>query len=429
MDQPIKKNIHGIDVYYIKSTKFKTITWSFVFTHSAGTERINERYFLSNILVDNMKKYPTFVKKYRYLSSLYGLDAYSNVMTIGANVINQFVVTYPNEIYIGNGSDLSEKAFEFLNEVIVNPKMREGKLTRKVWKDQMDEAKQSFRIMKSIKDMYAFYRFSQVYYEDKPGLQYNFPDNDRLNEVTLETLTDSYERLLTESMVSLYVTGNFDEAMMDKIIENNFSQKIGNNKLQTSFRAYPYTPEKEPKTVKEYGDVSQARIFIGFQTDIGYFSDMHPAMSVFNNIFGGFDQSKLFMDIREKSHLAYYVDSNYLPEENMIVVPIICDFGKEDIVIEKVKIALSEIIAGDFSDTLFRQAKTDALNSINSINDSQSIYLLQHIKSFQLFNEKYDLEARIKKYENITREDIIQAAKSLVLDTVYINTKGGNGHA
>jgi len=153
-----------------------------------------------------MKKYPTFVKKYRYLSSLYGLDAFSSVMTIGANIINQFTVTYPNEIYIEQETSLSEKAFEFLNEVIVNPKLRAGKLTKKVWKDSMDEAKQSFNIMKSIKDMYAYYRFTKVFYQDKPDIQYNFPENDRLKEVTIDTLTDSYNRLFTDSEVSLYIT-------------------------------------------------------------------------------------------------------------------------------------------------------------------------------------------------------------------------------
>jgi len=376
-----------------------------------------------------MKKYPTFVKKYRYLSSLYGLDAFSSVMTIGANIINQFTVTYPNEIYIEQETSLSEKAFEFLNEVIVNPKLRAGKLTKKVWKDSMDEAKQSFNIMKSIKDMYAYYRFTKVFYQDKPDIQYNFPENDRLKEVTIDTLTDSYNRLFTDSEVSLYITGNFDENHFDRIIESGISPKIRSNKVVKNVKGIPYDENVPVKEVVEYDDVSQSRIFIGFLTDVGYFSERHPAMGVFNNIFGGFDQSKLFMDIRERSHLAYYVDSNYLGEDNLIVVPIVCDFGKEKLVIEKVKSALAEIIAGDFSDNLFNQAKRDALNSICSINDSQSVYLLQHVKTFQLFNERYDLENRIKIYENITREDVIDVAKTLVLDTVYIYTKGGNGHA
>ncbi|HPJ24281.1 MAG TPA: insulinase family protein, partial [Bacillota bacterium] len=342
MDRPIKKNIKGIDVYYIKSSKFKTITWSFVFTHEKGNRDINEYYFLSNILVDNMKKYPTFVKKYRYLSSLYGLDAFSSALVIGDHIINQFVVTYPNEKYIDTSENLSLNAFNFLNEVITNPKTRDGHLTRKVFKDSLDEAKQSFNILKSIKDMYAYYRFSQIYYQDKPNLQYNFPDNDRLNETSLEKLNVIYRDMLVHSDVSLFVTGDFDDDLFDDIIEKNLSDQIKTRPILHSVKDFPYDKNKEVKQVTEYADVSQARVFIGFQTDIQHFSSLHPALGVFNDIFGGFDQSKLFMDIRERSHLAYYVDSHYLSEENLVVIPIVCDFNQVTTVIEKVKKALQE---------------------------------------------------------------------------------------
>lgn len=429
MDKPIKKNINGIDVYYIKSSKFKTITWSFVFTHPSGTRRINEYYFLSNILVDNMKKYPTFVKKYRYLASLYGLDAFSSCTTIGSNIVNQFVVTYPNEIYIEGEQELSVKAFEFLMEVIQNPKLREGKFPKKVVKDQFDEAKQSFKILKADKDMYAYYRFSKIYYQDKPDLLYNFPENERLDEVSLDSLMETYDDLFSRDKLSLYVTGNIDIDKFDQIIQNNLPKRFQSIPHLTTNKAFPYQKDYQAKVVREFDDVKQARIFIGFNTDVQYYSELHPALGVMNDIFGGFDQSKLFLDIREKHRLAYFVNSFYQPDEQMLVVMIISDFIDENILIAKVKQALQEVIDGDFSDELLKQAKTNAIHSVSSIIDSQPIYLMQHIKSFHLFDRKYNLEERIKAYKRITREDIIKAAKTLVLDTVYVSTKAGDPDA
>ena len=49
---------------------------------------------------------------------------------------------------------------------------------------------------------------------------------------------------------------------------------------------------------------------------------------------------------------------------------------------------------------------------------------MQHIKAYLSKNEKYDLKKRIEEYRNITREDIIEVSKSLVLDTVYTLSKG-----
>ncbi len=425
MDSPIKKRINGIDVYYIKSTKFKTITWSFVFLHEAGSKLINEYYFLSNILVDNMKKYPTFVKKYRYLFSLYGLDAFSSVTTIEKNILNQFVVTYPNEIYIDNENSLSEKAFLFLNEIITNPKMRLGKLTKKVLKDSLDEAKQSFKILKSDKDMYSYYKFLKVFYQDKIDLQFNFPENERLNDVTIDTLTNTYSNLLNKNKVSLFITGNFDERYMDEIIKKHLSNKIVSQRVKIEKREFVYKNNHKVKNVREKTkNVKQARIYLGYGTNIKYMSKMHSALGVFNDIFGGFDQSKLFMDIRENSKLAYYVYSQYLPEEQLVIVPVITDFLHEEKVIEKIKLALKEIQLGNFSDALFEQAKRNAETSLYSIYDSQPVYLMQHIKTYLSKNKKYDLKKRIEEYKNITREDIQEVAKTLILDTVYIMTKG-----
>lgn len=424
MDKPVKKTINGIDVYFIPSTKFKTITWSLVFLHEAGTKRINEYYFLSNILVDNMKRYPTFVKKYRYLSSLYGLDAFSSATTFDANIVNQFVITYPNERYIKGEEGLSEKAFQFLLEIITNPKMRQGKLTKKVLKDSLDEAKQSFQIMKSEKDMYAYYRFTKAFYEDKSDLQYNFPENDRLNEVTIETLTDAYFDFFSKDKVTLFVTGNFNIEEMVSIVKHNLPEQILSHPVKQLKKVYPYQPNMEPKTVTDDANVGQARIYMGYATNIEYMSKYHPAVAVFNDIFGGFDQSKLFMDIRENSKLAYYVYSHYLPDEQLIVVPVITDFGYQDIVIEKVKQALYEIQMGHFSDQVFSQAKQNALTSLYSIYDSQPVYLMQHIKNYHIKGERYDLEQRIERYRSITKEDIIRVANSLVLDTVYVLNRG-----
>ena len=424
MENPIKKTINGIDVYYIISDKYKTVTWSLTFTHEAGLEKINEYYFLSNILLDNMKNYPSNEKKYRYLSSLYGLEAFSSAKNIGNHILNQFVVTYPNELYIDGEEKLSENAFKFLVEIIMNPKMRKGNFTKKVLKDNLDEARQLFSILKSIKDMHAFYNFTKIFYQDKPGLKFDFPSIENIEKVNLETLFEAYQDFFTKDKVSIFVTGNIDVNKFSKIIEENLPKEIVDHNKQLVKKVYPYKKDYKPKVIKEYFDVSQSRIFMGYLTDTPYFSKQHAAMSVFNDVFGGFDQSLLFVKIREEDNLAYYVDSSYMPDEQTVVVSVSCEVKFEDEVIKKVKHILEEIKQGKFSNEVFKQAKDSCVNSIHSISDSQTTYLLQHIKNYQLFNSKYDLEKRVKSYEAVTREDVIEVANSLVLDTIYFYTKG-----
>lgn len=426
MENPIKRTIHGIDVYYIVSDKYKTITCSLIFLHDQGIEKINEYYFLSNILLDNMKHYPSNELKYRYLSSLYGLEAFGSAKNVGNHIFNQFVVTYPNELYIDGEDDLSENAFKFLIDMIEHPKMRKGNFTKKVLKDNLEEANQLFGMLKSIKDMHAYYNYSKVFYKDKSDLQFDFPAKDYMHHVTLDSLLDTYQEFFSKDKISIFVTGNIDVDKFDDMIERNLPDNFVSYPKEVSRKHFPYRKDYSPKVVKEYYDVSQSRIFIGYLTDVMYFSRKHAAMSVFNDIFGGFDQSLLFTKIRELDNLAYYIDSNYMPDEQNVTVSVSCEVKHEDEVIQKIQDILEDIKQGDFSDSVFNQAKDSCINAVYSINDSQTTYLLQHIKAFQLFDEKYDLEKRIKNYREVTREDIIEVANSLVLDTVYLYTLGEN---
>ncbi len=424
MENPIKKTINGIDVYYIISDKYKTVTWSLIFTHEEGLEKINEYYFLSNILLDNMKNYPSNEKKYRYLSSLYGLEAFGSAKNIGNHISNQFVVTYPNELYINGEDTLSENAFKFLIDVVMNPKMRLGNFTKKVLKESIDEANQLFSILKSIKDMHAYYNYMNLFYEDKAEFKYDFPSIEYLEKVNLDTLLEAYLDLFNKAKVSIFVTGNIKEDKFDKIIGANLPKEIVNHNRTLSKKDYPYNKLYTPKIKKEYFDVSQSRIFMGYITNVEYFTQHHAAMSVFNDVFGGFDQSMLFTKIREEDNLAYYVDSNYMPDDQSVTVSVSCEVLHEDEVVEKVEYILKQIQNGDFTDKIFNQAKDSCVNAIHSINDSQTTYLLQHIKNYQLFNSKYDLEKRVASYQSVTKQDVIDVANTLILDTVYFYTKG-----
>jgi len=426
MESPIKKTINGIDVYYIISNKFKTVTWSLNFMHEAGVSNINEYYFLSNILLDNMKHYPSNEKKYRYLSYLYGLEAFGSAKSLGKNIVNQFVVTYPNELYIKGENDLSVNAFKFLIDIIMNPKMRNGNFTKKVLNDSFEEANQLFGILKSIKDMHAYYNYTKVFYQDKSGLEYNFPEKELLEKVNLETLLKAYKDFFEKDKISIFVTGNIDVDKFDNIIKDNLPSVFEDRNIDVARKDFNHNFEYIPKVIKEYYNVSQSRVFVGYLTNAKYLSNKHAAASVFNDIFGGFDQSLLFNTIREELNLAYYVDSHYLPDEQLVTVSVSCEVKNEDMVVEKIKSILKDIKDGNFTDQIFNQAKDSCVNSLYSINDSQTSYLLQHIKNYQLNNEKYDLETRIKAYQSVTKEDVIRIANNLVLDTVYIYTKKGD---
>ncbi len=420
---PIRKIINNVEVFYIPTTKFKTISCSFVFHNRFLRNEYNERHILSDLLVDNMKKYPTTEKRHKYLNNLYGLEAFGICTEMGYNIVNHFVVSYPNENFLPEPTNLSERAFRFLNEILTNPKMHDGKLTEKAVKEKIDEAKQMYYSMRQQKPVYAQYRFLQEYYRRQPDLFRIYPDFNNLANVTNVTMTNVYKKMLTEDFFQIFVTGDFDHDKMDEIIRNNLKITSG-KKPKTS---YSFILKKEMSDtvneIEESGDVTQARIFLGYDTDIVEFTEMHPAMSVFDAMFGGFDQSRLFQKIREKMHLSYFVQSAYYAEEKMLMVAMGTNFQDSQKAISEVKDILKEMQEGNLPESLFELAKDYCIRSLESRNDSQTSLLIQNIKSYLRFKKPYSIDERLAAYKNVTMADVLEVANRLKLNTVYNYTK------
>ncbi len=421
---PIKKIINNIEIYYIPTKKFKTISCSFVFSNEFEREDFNERHILSDLLVDNMKKYPSSEERNKYLNSLYGLEAFGICTEIGDAIVNHFVVSYPNEKFLPDEKNLSEKAFNFLNEIVTNPKMNKGFLTAKSVKEKVDEAKQMYFSLRQQKPLYAQYQFLTEYYKNNPDRFRIFPDFNKLQNIDKYSVTKVYKKMLMEDNLKIFVIGDFDHDKMDSIIQNNLQVK----RPEIIERPLKYNIElfdiKEVNKTVEYGDVTQSRIFLGYQVKVDYFSRLHPAMTVFETIFGGFDQARLFQTIREKMHLSYYVQTAYYAEEQILMVALGTNMQDQELAIAKVLEIQKDLQEGNIPDDLFELAKEYCLNTLKRRNDSQTSLLIQHIKSFLRFNKPYDYEMRLKKYEEVNKEEVLEAAKSIELNTIYSYTSG-----
>ena len=75
--------------------------------------------------------------------------------------------------------------------------------------------------------------------------------------------------------------------------------------------------------------------------------------------------------------------------------------------------------SGDFTDEEIENARKSIINSWKGVSDgARSIAEWYFNQSYS--GEAYSPEEQIEKLMKVTREDIIEAAKSLKLDTVYV---------
>jgi predicted Zn-dependent peptidase len=114
------------------------------------------------------------------------------------------------------------------------------------------------------------------------------------------------------------IAGKFDTKQLEDLIEKSWS-KISGPKVGT------YTPcvvkQTSPKLAVQNKQTEQAHMMVGF-TGFDYNHKQNPEMQLLSTILGGGMSSRLFIQIRERRGLAYYVGasvSNYLDAGNFYV--------------------------------------------------------------------------------------------------------------
>ena len=173
----------------------------------------------------------------------------------------------------------------------------------------------------------------------------------------------------------------------------------------------------EVKKVCEHQELRQGKLVLGFRTGAGIYEEEYDVLRVFNCIFGSGTQSKLFMNVREKLSLCYHCSSRIYAKGVMMVTsgiePKNYDKARSEILYQ-----LEEIKNGNISDEEMDSAKKRLRNSMLSVGDSA-----EALHSWYANNAVFGLtdtpEELIEKIERVTKEEVAEAAKKVVLDTEY----------
>ena len=79
---------------------------------------------------------------------------------------------------------------------------------------------------------------------------------------------------------------------------------------------------------------------------------------------------------------------------------------------------LKDMINGDFSDDELNDAKLNLVMSLDLAQDNNVSILNNYV--FNIFDNLPDLDKRKELINKVTREDVIDVAKKLKLNTIYV---------
>jgi predicted Zn-dependent peptidase len=234
-------------------------------------------------------------------------------------------------------------------------------------------------------------------------------------------LYDHYQKILRESPVEIFYVGSFDAeqvAALVKPIFESIDRCYVNLPAQTGYHMSESVHESESM------DVAQGKLCMGFTTPITNRDPRFPAMQIMNTILGAGMTSKLFMNVREKMSLCYYIGSGYYGSKGIVTVAAGIDFDKEQLTREEVLRQLEACKNGEITEQELKAAKEAILSSLRATHDSpgaiEGYYATAAISGLIFSHSDY-----MAAVEAVTVSDVVACAKLLQLHTTYF-LKGGS---
>lgn len=414
----IVKKKSGYKLHIVPTAKYKTNTIVMKMKAPLTKETVTLRALLPYVLQSNTSKYPTTPLFRAYLDDLYGAGFYVDVTKKGEYHIISLTVDIVNEKFLSDSTPLLEKAFQLLTEVLFHPKTNGNAFDSATVDNEKRALKQRIQSIYDDKMRYASTRLVEEMCANEPyGIDANGNLED-LEKVTAAALYEYYQKALAEDEIDLYVIGDVSGEEVNRLGDQYIFLTDRETNVLPRQAAKKITDEKE---VIEKQDVKQGKLNIGYRTNIVYGDSEYFALQIFNGLFGGFSHSKLFINVREKASLAYYASSRLESHKGLLIVMSGIENENYKQAVDIIKEQFAAMKQGDFTEEELQQTKAVVKNQLLETIDVPR-GLIEILYHYVIANDKITLDEWLEKTETISKEEVVQVANQIQLDSIYFLT-------
>ena len=410
----------GIRFCSVKTDKFKTCRVNINMAMPLDKDA-SSRAILPFMFSRRCAKYPDFTSLNRVLDELYGASISAGVLKRGEAQELSFSLTAIDDRFALDGDKVALECTKLLTEMIFEP-LTDGESFPE------DIVEQEKRLLVEIieneqndKRRYAMLKCEEAMFSDEAYGINRFGTADDVKALTPDAIYAAWRDVLEKATVQITMVSSMDAQPVIDLVRDKFS-RIDRNPVEIKTEFISGLPK--PEYVSESMPLKQGKLVMGFRTGMRSEDDMMPAMKVAVDIFGGGTYSKLFSIVREKMSLCYYCSAALFNSKGIVMV----QSGIEDANEEKAK---NEIINqlrltadGEFSDEDFSSSIKSLTDSILGNSDTPEEITAWYASQI-LRKELKAPEAFAEEIRNVDRAEVIRAAKTIMLDTVFMLKSSG----
>ncbi len=406
----------GVNLHFIEGDRFKTSLLTFNFTQPLKNPDASYNALIPAVLRRGCNRYPKTTYLNTYLDDLYGANASYAIKKKGANQVVSIRFSTICDTIVPDLKPFS-KLCALAKQMIFNPYLPDDEFFDEEYVER--EKTNLIQFIESVindKKEYAKKRLIEEIYKGETYGIFEYGKIEDIEKITAKDLFDYYKKMLSESTIDIFASGKCDKEYLTDILKEAFAQ------IATSGEGYTKLPtdsiSDKINYVSEKSDITQGKLSIGFKTDVTTDHKLYYPMVVFNNLFGGSPHSKLFMNVREKLSLAYYANSGYDGYRGLVIVNCGIEFDKYEVTLSEVLKQLEEIKNGNFTDDELTASLLAITSSHNAAKDSMTV-MEEFCFGGLVSGLNASLEDSVEKINAVTKEDVIEAAKTVTAHTVF----------
>ena len=238
-----------------------------------------------------------------------------------------------------------------------------------------------------------------------------------LESLDSERLYRVYHDMIATSPLDIFVVGDVDAEKVLLLIKNSLDLDRSQTKI-ISETIIKRVGVKQRQVIEEM-DVAQAKLNIGFRTNTSVKDKEYLPLVVYASVLGGGPHSKLFINVRERSSLAYYAFARLEKYKGLMLIGSGIDQKQYQQALEIIMEQVNDMEKGNITDMEFTAAINAITTSLRGAKDEPG-QLVNYYLGNTVTGASYSLDDLIEEIMKVKLEEVVEVAKRVKVDTVYL---------
>jgi len=415
----------GVYFSAVTDPKFKHNRISVNFVAPLREDTAADNAIVPFLLRRGCRSCPDYTALERRLCQLYGASLDADVLQFGQYQLLCVSIQCIDDRFALEGEAITRDCAGLLADIAFDPCISDGAF------DAADTARERQFLLDSIaaeindKRSYAVLRCRQEMCAGEPAALRKYGDPAQARAITPQSAAAAYRALTDSANIEIMFVGCGDPSAALELFRGQFG---GMRREAIAYRLCQRRPAPaQVRQCAEEMEVAQSKLVLGLRVADGAadYAALRP-VRVMAALYGGTPFSRLFNNVREKLSLCYYCAARYDGATGLMLVDCGIESENKQKAEDEILAQLKVLQQGGFTDEELqstRLALRGALGStVDSLDGIESWFLTQI-----MMNSSVSPEENAEALSQVTRQQIVEAARQVSLDTVYfLKAKGGD---